>query len=79
MEIVSAALDDAEAILALQRLAYQTEAALYDDFTLPPLIETLAELRAHSRTGDSSRRSKGAGLWVRCGGSRMGRPAMSNG
>jgi ribosomal protein S18 acetylase RimI-like enzyme len=46
MEIAPATVADAEAILALQRLAYQSEAALYDDFTLPPLLETLAELRA---------------------------------
>jgi hypothetical protein len=36
-EISPAAVDDAEAILALQRLAYQSEAAIYDDFTIPPL------------------------------------------
>ncbi len=47
IEIAPAAVDDAAAILALQRLAYQTEAAIYDDFTLPPLTETLAELQAH--------------------------------
>jgi predicted N-acetyltransferase YhbS len=37
---------DAEAILALQRLAYRSEAALYDDYSIPPLTETLAQLRA---------------------------------
>ncbi len=46
MEIVSATPDDAPAILALQRLAYQSEAALYDDYTIPPLTETLDDLRA---------------------------------
>lgn len=38
--------DDAPYILALQHLAYQTEAARYDDNTLPPLLETLADLLA---------------------------------
>jgi ribosomal protein S18 acetylase RimI-like enzyme len=50
MEIVPATVDDAESILALQHLAYQTEAAIYDDFTLPPLTETLEDLKA--RFGD---------------------------
>jgi ribosomal protein S18 acetylase RimI-like enzyme len=45
MEIKPAILEDAEAILALQRLAYQSEAAIYDDFTIPPLTETLEELQ----------------------------------
>ncbi len=31
------------------RLAYQSEAAIYDDFTLPPSIETLEELKARFR------------------------------
>lgn len=50
MEIMSARVEDAEAILALQRLAYQTEAATYDDFTIPPLTDTLENLQ--SRFGD---------------------------
>jgi ribosomal protein S18 acetylase RimI-like enzyme len=37
---------DAEAILALQRLAYRSEAALYGDYSIPPLTESLEELRA---------------------------------
>ncbi|MGZ4383369.1 MAG: GNAT family N-acetyltransferase [Gaiellaceae bacterium] len=35
---------DAQAILALQRLAYRSEAALYDDWSIPPLTESLDEL-----------------------------------
>ncbi len=46
MEIRTAILDDAEAILALQRLAYQSEAAIYDDFTIPPLTEKLEDIKA---------------------------------
>ena len=33
-------------ILDLQKLAYQSEARLYDDWTLPPLTQTLASLNA---------------------------------
>jgi GNAT superfamily N-acetyltransferase len=37
--------DDAAAILELQKLAYQSEARLYDDWTLPPLTQTLDSMR----------------------------------
>ena len=40
-----ATLLDAEQILALQKLAYRSEAALYEDDALPPLLQTLEELR----------------------------------
>ncbi len=46
IEIQPATMEDAPAILALQRLAYQTEAAIYDDYSLPPLVEELDSLRA---------------------------------
>jgi ribosomal protein S18 acetylase RimI-like enzyme len=36
---------DAGELLTLQRAAYLAEAAIYDDFRLPPLTETLAEIR----------------------------------
>jgi len=36
---------DALAVLELQWLAYQSEARLYDDWTLPPLTQTLENLR----------------------------------
>ena len=38
--------EDAEAILQLQRLAYQAEAELYQDWNIPPLKESLRELLA---------------------------------
>jgi len=44
--ISRAASKDAPAILALQRLSYQSEAAIYDDYAIAPLTETLAELEA---------------------------------
>jgi len=43
--ISRASLSDAEAILALQKLAYQSEARLYDDWSLPPLTQDIASLR----------------------------------
>jgi GNAT superfamily N-acetyltransferase len=32
--------------LALQKLAYQSEAAIYQDYTIPPLMQTLDEITA---------------------------------
>ena len=37
---------DAAEILALQKLAYQSEAAIYGDLTMPPLTQTLDQMRA---------------------------------
>jgi ribosomal protein S18 acetylase RimI-like enzyme len=42
--IERAVIGDAEAILALQRLCFQREAELYNDYTLPPLTQTLPSL-----------------------------------
>ena len=36
--------EDASVILALQKLAYQPEAALYNDWAIPPLTQTLESL-----------------------------------
>ncbi len=46
MEIALASVEDATDILAAQRLAYQSEAEIYDDFAIPPLLETVEELRS---------------------------------
>lgn len=46
MFIKPATPQDAEAILDLQYAAYQSEAALYDDPSIPPLTQTLAQLIA---------------------------------
>ena len=46
MEILHAKVDDAPEILALQKLAYHTEAVLYDDFEMPPLTQTIQNLIA---------------------------------
>ncbi|MDR3776316.1 MAG: GNAT family N-acetyltransferase [Terracidiphilus sp.] len=40
-----AAVEDSEEILALQKLCFQNEAALYNDNSIPPLTQTLAELQ----------------------------------
>jgi ribosomal protein S18 acetylase RimI-like enzyme len=37
--------EDMTTILELQKLAYQSEAQLYNDFSIPPLVQTLDELR----------------------------------
>ena len=45
MNIIEASIKDAPLILALQKDAYLSEAALHDDFSIPPLTQTLAELK----------------------------------
>ena len=46
VEIQDADVRDALEILRLQRLAYQSEAAIYDDYTIPPLTQLLEEVEA---------------------------------
>ncbi len=45
MEIKKATLLDAEKILALQKLAYRSEAEIYNDFNIPPLVQTLESIQ----------------------------------
>ncbi|MBN2313866.1 MAG: GNAT family N-acetyltransferase [Sedimentisphaerales bacterium] len=45
LRISQADLDDANEILDLQKVAYQSEAALYNDFSIPPLTQTREEIR----------------------------------
>lgn len=45
MMIERATVRDAESILSLQKLAYQSEAKIYNDFTIPPLTQTLEEIK----------------------------------
>jgi ribosomal protein S18 acetylase RimI-like enzyme len=45
MRIERAAISDAEEILALQRVAYRSEAELYDDFNIPPMLETAEQIK----------------------------------
>jgi len=44
IRIVRADRNDAPEILELQRIAYQSEAVLYDDWSIPPLTQTLEEI-----------------------------------
>lgn len=46
MIVTPANINDAQEILELQKLAYQIEAERYNDYTLPPLIQTLTEMEA---------------------------------
>lgn len=43
--ILKATADDASEILALQKLAFRGEAELYDDWSIPPLTQTLEEIQ----------------------------------
>ena len=45
MEISLANIEDAEQVLSLQKLAYQSEAAIYQDYSIPPLIQTIDEIK----------------------------------
>jgi predicted N-acetyltransferase YhbS len=50
LAIASAGNIDAQKILELQRLSYQSEAGIYQDFTIPPLTQTLESLVAEFAT-----------------------------
>jgi len=50
ISIIHASIEDACEILALQKVAYQTEAKLNNDWTIPPLIQTLSEIQAEFET-----------------------------
>ncbi len=45
VEIKRASLEDAETILHLQMRAYLSEAEIYNDYSIPPLIQTLYEIK----------------------------------
>ena len=44
VDITPALTADLKQILDLQRLCYQSEAALYNDYSIPPLRESLTDL-----------------------------------
>jgi ribosomal protein S18 acetylase RimI-like enzyme len=48
--ITLASVEDAEDILTLQRLAYRSESALHGNALIPPLMQTLDELREEFET-----------------------------
>ncbi len=43
--IERATVADAEEVLSLQKLAYKSEAEIYNDFTIPPLLQSLEEIK----------------------------------
>ncbi|MCP4673686.1 MAG: GNAT family N-acetyltransferase, partial [Desulfobacula sp.] len=45
MEIIEADIEDAQKILTLQKLAYKQEAEIYQDLNIPPLLQTLEEIK----------------------------------
>ena len=45
MRVKLAVVEDASAILDLQKLCYQSEAAIYDDYSIPPLQQTIDSMR----------------------------------
>ena len=45
IKLIQAKLQDLEEILALQKIAYRSEAEIHDDFSIPPLHQTLSEIR----------------------------------
>jgi 2-polyprenyl-3-methyl-5-hydroxy-6-metoxy-1,4-benzoquinol methylase/ribosomal protein S18 acetylase RimI-like enzyme len=51
IKIERALKEDAAGILELQKTAYQKEAVLYDDWTIPPLTQTLSEIRTEFENG----------------------------
>ena len=44
MEILRATIADAQPILDLQKLCFQSEAKLYEDYRIPPLLQTVQQL-----------------------------------
>lgn len=44
MEITLANIEDAEQILSLQKLAYQSEAEIYQNYSIPPLTQAIEEI-----------------------------------
>lgn len=46
MIIEPASIEDASEILSLQKVCYQSEAEIYQDYNIPPLIQTLEEIKS---------------------------------
>ncbi|MDR0272839.1 MAG: GNAT family N-acetyltransferase [Clostridiales bacterium] len=51
MEILKAEIEDLPQILSLQKLAYQSEAILVNDFSIPPLTQTLESIENDYKSG----------------------------
>ncbi|MDR2675920.1 MAG: GNAT family N-acetyltransferase [Opitutaceae bacterium] len=51
LTITQATDEDIPALLAIQKNAFQAEAKIYDDYSLPPLVEAVDEMTAAGKTG----------------------------
>ncbi|MEN6349512.1 MAG: GNAT family N-acetyltransferase [Syntrophomonas sp.] len=51
MKILKAEYDDLQTILELQFLAYQSEAELLNNYEIPPLVQTISEIRNEYANG----------------------------
>jgi ribosomal protein S18 acetylase RimI-like enzyme len=60
--ITPAKIDDAEAILNLQKRAYESEAKLYNDWAIPPLTQSLDSLKAEILAGGVLKYSRGGAI-----------------
>jgi GNAT superfamily N-acetyltransferase len=54
--------EDAAEILALQRLAYESEARLYNDWSIPPLVQTLESLISDIKVATVLKATEGAAI-----------------
>ena len=50
MKISRAPIDDVEDILKLQKLAYRSEAERYGNYDIPPLRQTVEDIRSQFKT-----------------------------
>lgn len=62
MKIEPALIEDAPAILALQKLAYLSEAQIYDDFSIQPLMQSLEDLKGEFESHDVFKAIRGNDL-----------------
>jgi len=60
--ITPAEIDDAEVILSLQKRAYESEARLYNDWTIPPLTQSLDSLKDEISAGSVLKYSQGEAI-----------------
>ncbi len=58
MFIKIANISDLEEILKLQKLAYKSEAEIYNDYSIPPLLQTIDEIKMNLRIPYSKKQLK---------------------
>ncbi|MGC9965828.1 MAG: GNAT family N-acetyltransferase [Syntrophobacteraceae bacterium] len=62
MKIERAVIEDAPGIMALQKLAYRSEAQIYNDFSIQPLMQTLEDLKGEFQSHDVFKAIRGKNL-----------------